>query len=83
MQTALGEGPYTFKTVSGDVKLILPPESGCNLELHSMSGQIKTPLPTTQNGRKFNRSYATLQGGGAHVRLNSLSGDLSIVPAAS
>ena len=81
LQTALGEGPYTFKTVSGDVKLILPPEAGCRLELHSMSGRIKTPLPTTQSKRQFGRSYAELQSGGPHICLNSLSGDLSVVPA--
>lgn len=87
LQTALGEGPYTFKTVSGDVELILPPEAGCSLELRSMSGRIKTPLPTTQKRRKFGRSYAELQGGGPHICLNSLSGDLlvalSVVPTTS
>lgn len=82
LQTPLGEGPYRFKTVSGNVRLILPPETGCTVGFRSMSGRLKTSLPTTRSRRQIGQSYAELQGGGPEVHFSSMSGNLSVVPSA-
>jgi hypothetical protein len=79
LQTPLGEGPYGFKTVSGDVKLLLPPETGCTIGFSSMSGRLKTSLPTTRNQRWQHKRYTELQGGGPPVRFSSVSGDFSVM----
>jgi DUF4097 and DUF4098 domain-containing protein YvlB len=79
LQTPLGEGPYGFKTVSGDVKLLLPPETGCTIGFSSMSGRLKTSLPTTRSQRWNHKRYAELQGGGPPVRFRSVSGDFSVM----
>jgi len=79
LQTPLGEGPYGFKTVSGDVKLFLPPETGCTVGFSSISGRLKTSLPTTHNQRWNHKRYAELQGGGAPVRFHSVSGNFSVM----
>lgn len=79
LQTSLGEGPYRFKTMSGDVRLILPPETGCTVGFSSMSGRLKTSLPTTRNRRRRHRWHAELQGGGPEVRFSSMSGSLLVM----
>lgn len=79
LQTPLGEGPYGFKTVSGDVKLLLPPETSCTIGFSSMSGRLKTSLPTTHSQRRHHKQYAELHGGGPRVRFSSVSGDFSVM----
>ena len=46
-QTAFGAGPYRFNSVSGDVELLVPPETHCSAELHAVSGKLFTKLPAT------------------------------------
>jgi hypothetical protein len=79
LQTPLGEGPYGFKTVSGDVKLLLPPETGCTIGFSSMSGRLKTSLPTTRSQRWQHKRYTELQGGGPPIRFSSVSGNFSVM----
>jgi hypothetical protein len=78
LQTEVMRGPYKFNTVSGDVSLEVPASSGCNVELHSLSGDLSTNLPVSQSSRSMGVKTATLLGGGAQISLNSVSGDLSI-----
>ncbi len=79
LQTPLGEGPYGFKTVSGDVKLLLPPETGCTVGFSSMSGRLKTSLSTTRSQRWKHKRYTELQGGGPPIRFSSVSGNFSVM----
>lgn len=80
LETPLSEGPYRFKTVSGDVKMILPSEaSRCTVEFSSVSGRLKTSLPTVRSQRRRHRWHAELQGGGPEVRFSSISGNLTVM----
>ena len=79
LETPLGEGPYRFKTMSGDVRLVLPPETGCSIGFSSMSGRLKTSLPVVRSQRQRRHWHAELQGGGPEVRFNSMSGSLSVM----
>ena len=77
-QTAFSEGPYRFNSVSGDVELLVPPETHCSAELHAISGKLFTKLPATSISRKNGNQTVEVQGGGVRVYLNSVSGDLSL-----
>lgn len=79
LETPLGEGPYRLKTVSGDLRLVLPPETGCSVGFSSNSGRFKTSLPTTRSLWRCNERQAELQGGGPEVRFSSVSGDCSVM----
>ena len=78
IQTSLAEGPYHFNSVSGDVHVVVPADTRCTAKISSVSGSIRSSLPSTAT-RLSNGSKATeIQGGGTKVRLSSVSGDLSI-----
>ena len=79
LQTALGEGPYRFNSVSGDVRLMVPPETHCSAELHAISGKLSTKLPATSTVRQNGKQAIEVQGGGVKLYLNSVSGNLSLV----
>jgi hypothetical protein len=78
LETLLGEGPYRLTTVSGDARLVLPPEAGCTVGFSSMSGSLKTSLPGVRSGR-HRHWRAELQGGGPEVNFSSMSGDLLVM----
>jgi Toastrack DUF4097 len=79
-QTALGEGPYRFNSVSGDVELLVPSETRCSAELHAISGKLSTKIPATSTSRQNGNQTLEIQGGGVKVSLNSVSGDMQIKP---
>ncbi len=81
LETSLGEGPYKFKTMSGNLKLVLPPETGCNIGFKSVSGRLKTSLPTTRSQWQRHKWQAELLGGGPQIRFNSVSGNFSVQTA--
>jgi hypothetical protein len=78
-QTAFGAGPYRFNSVSGDVDLMVPPETRCSAELHAISGKLFTKLPATSITRQNGNQTTEIQGGGVKVSLQSVSGNLSFV----
>ena len=82
LETSLDEGPYKFNTMSGDLELVLPPETGCTIGFKSVSGRLKTSLPTTRSRWQRHKWQAELQGGGPEIRFNSVSGDFSVMQAA-
>jgi len=77
-QTPLGEGPYRFNSVSGNVELTVPPETRCSAELQAVSGKLTTRLPVTFTSRQNGSQVVEVQGGGVKVYLHSISGDLSL-----
>ncbi|MCP4541166.1 MAG: DUF4097 domain-containing protein [Chloroflexi bacterium] len=81
VETFLIEGPYSLKTMSGDLNLILPPEIGCTIGFNSVSGRLKTSLPTTRSKWQRHKWLADLQGGGPEIRFHSVSGDFSVTQA--
>jgi DUF4097 and DUF4098 domain-containing protein YvlB len=77
-QTAFGEGPYRFSSVSGDVELLIPPETQCSAELHAISGKLSSKLPATSTSLQKGHQTMQIQGGGVGITLNSVSGNLSL-----
>jgi hypothetical protein len=81
LETSLGEGPYKFKSMSGNLKLVLPPETGCSIGFQSVSGRLKTSLPTTRSQWQRHKWQADLLGGGPEIRFHSVSGNMSVMQA--
>jgi len=78
VRTPLVEGPFRFKSVSGDVRLSVPPETRCTAELHSLSGDLVSAFPITGSSRQHGSQTVNVQGGGVKLSLHSVSGDLSL-----
>lgn len=78
LQTALADGPYAIHSVSGNVRLVVPAETHCTAEVHSISGRVHTSFPQTSSRRSNGKQVVEVQGGGVNIRLNSVSGDLWI-----
>jgi DUF4097 and DUF4098 domain-containing protein YvlB len=77
-QTAFGEGPYRFNSVSGDVELLVPAETRCTAEMHAVSGKLTTKIPAASTSRQNGTQTMEVQGGGVKVTLQSISGNLSL-----
>lgn len=77
LQTPITEGPYQFGSVSGSVRMLVPSDTRCNAELNSVSGSIRSSLPVTNVRLGHGLKVTQIAGGGASVRLKSVSGNLS------
>jgi hypothetical protein len=78
MSTGLSAGPYDFKSVSGQVHLMVPPDTHCAVELHSVSGDLVSAFPVAGYSYHLGSQAVEVQGGGAKISLQSVSGDLSL-----
>jgi len=78
LEMPLGEGPYRFKSVSGDVRLVVPAASAGTVIGKSVSGRARLALPVTASEHSRGHWRYEVQGGGPEVRFESVSGDLHI-----
>lgn len=78
LETELGDGPYQFNSISGDLTLKVPADTHCTAELHSMSGDLSVKLPVASTSRYNGARVTKVQGGGVKVHLTSVSGDMEI-----
>jgi len=78
LDAPLGTGPYSFRSVSGDVSWKMPAAAPFTLELHTVSGDLSVNLPVTQYQAERGTRVWRVQGGGTAVRLNSVSGNLQV-----
>src|SRR3990172_3671802 len=78
LDTKLGEGPFQFNTVSGDVILKLSQMVDAEMTLKSLSGSLCTNLPVQRSNQSNGRQSVIFGQGGAQVTMNSVSGDLSV-----
>ncbi len=78
--TPLSQGPYRFKSMSGDAELVVPPETRCAVEVNSLSGGMQTTLPVARQQRSGRNWRAALGGDieSPRVTLDSLSGNLRV-----
>jgi hypothetical protein len=77
-QTQLTDGPYHFRSISGDVHLTLPPMTRCTAELHTVSGDLISAFPIQGYIHDHGNQTINVQGGGVNLSLNSVSGNLSL-----
>jgi DUF4097 and DUF4098 domain-containing protein YvlB len=78
LETDLGDGPYRFDSVSGDLTMKLPADVHCTAELQTVSGGLSSKLPATSVSRHRGRQVTEVQGGGVKVFLKSVSGNMQL-----
>jgi hypothetical protein len=78
LQTPISAGPYHFGSVSGSIRMFVPADTHCNVELNSVSGSIRSSLPASATSMGHGMKVTQVQGGGTAVRLRSVSGGVSI-----
>ncbi len=81
LETALGAGPYNFSSVSGDIGLLVPSTTACEMELSTLSGDLATDLPVTSRSRSIGHQHLEINRGGVGVHVRSVSGSLTIMGA--
>jgi DUF4097 and DUF4098 domain-containing protein YvlB len=74
----LSTGRYRAKTVSGGVRLQIPAGTGITVHMESVSGRIHSELPSTVEKVGFGNWHGKINGGGAVLQLNSVSGSVTI-----
>ena len=79
VETPLGDGPYNFKAVSGDIELVIAPLRGATITSSSLSGNIRTSLEPSYTNHFRNHHKIDLEGGGVEIHHKSVSGDLFLV----
>lgn len=77
-QTPLTQGPYRFKSVSGNAHLIVPPQTGCEVEYRHISGRFECELPVQHRSFRSGALSAQVQSGGPEVSFRTTSGKLQI-----
>lgn len=70
-----------FKSVSGDVRLVVPGPLGCRVVSESLSGRLYTNLPARLNERQLGRSVLEVGSGEVQIRHNSISGSFYLESA--
>ncbi len=81
-ETPMGDGPYDFHSVSGDVRLHVQSGASCTVDYASLSGRVVSDLPTTFSQQTGRRRTLALQGGGnVKIKFDSISANLHIQSA--
>ena len=79
VESLTGNGPLSFKSVSGDVKLDLPRNLDADLSMSSVSGQLDSEFQMTLGGRTSRRRIeARIGRGGRELSLTTVSGDVRL-----
>jgi DUF4097 and DUF4098 domain-containing protein YvlB len=78
MESNIGEGPYQFHTVSGDVGLKFPQVSNCGIKLNTISGSLRADLPAELVSTNHGKYSVIIGEGSTEISMNSVSGDLTI-----
>jgi len=73
-------GKFTAKSVSGNIRLALPSDSDCTIDLNSPGGSVSTTLPLLQQTQQHGRLRGTLGAGRGAVMLGSVSGNIEVIP---
>jgi hypothetical protein len=82
-EAPLANGSQRFHSVSGQVRLIVPPQTRALVQGSSLSGHVQSDLPVTRNQHSGQHWNMELQGGGLEgnrpeIRFDSISGNLMI-----
>lgn len=74
-----GDGPLTFKSVSGDVTVAVPAGLDADFSMSTVSGDLETDFPLTLNGRMGRRSiHASIGKGGRELSVSTVSGSVRL-----
>ena len=73
------DGKYTLEALSGRLEMIIPANSGFELEAETFSGGIQSDFDIIVSGRVSGKElHGVVNNGGASIRLKSFSGSISL-----
>ena len=78
VQTTQGAGVYRFKTISGDVTLVLPEGSGYRAELRSISGKLLTAGTPAHTGVRGGQRFVEVGSASSTIQAETVSGNLGL-----
>ncbi len=81
VETTLGEGPYTFHTLNGDVILRIPADAHCDVHFHTLSGRLEIEHSGIYFPPARAHRHIMIGDGGPQVNVHTLSGGLWTVEA--
>jgi hypothetical protein len=81
LETPLGDGPYDFNSVSGDIKVGVTQLTGVTVNSSSLSGDLRISAPLSSSNQSRNHHRAEIMGGGVEIRHKSVSGDFYFASA--
>jgi DUF4097 and DUF4098 domain-containing protein YvlB len=79
IESPLGDGPYDFNTVSGDIRFIIPKLRGATIHSHTLSGKVSTSAPISNLEQNRNNHRIVLDDGGVKISHKSISGDFILL----
>src|SRR5579859_2596367 len=80
IETPLDVGQtYLARTVSGDLQLRLPAGTGATVQMKTVSGNVNSEIPADILRAGKRNWQGRINGGGATLEMNSVSGDLRIL----
>lgn len=80
-ETPLASGPYELSAVSGDISMVIKQLTGVSVSSSSLSGDIRTDLPISQENHSRNRHSIQVMDGSAQIHHSSVSGDILLSSA--
>ena len=78
IESSLGDGPFDFESVSGDIQLVMPVNQGVTVISSSLSGDVRAPSRISQMNRSKDHRRIEILDGGVKIHHHSVSGDLFI-----
>ncbi|TAK33201.1 MAG: hypothetical protein EPO21_13585 [Chloroflexota bacterium] len=75
--------PASIRTISGDVRLFVSPDSSFRLDYASTSGDVRDELPLTAETRDRHRFLGTYNRGDNVLTVRTVSGDLRVMRSGS
>ncbi len=76
LETPLAEGPYTFRTLGGDIVLLLPQDTNCEVDFRTLSGDMEIAFSSVYFPKQGASRRVMVGEGGVQVGVSTLSGNL-------
>lgn len=78
-ENLIGQGPFEFNSVSGDIHLGIHSSKGANISFSTISGGMLTSMPFNEVERTRNVRRIIIADGEADISFSSISGDIRIM----
>ena len=79
VQTAFGQGPYKLNAVSGSLLMVVPEDTGCEVEASAVSGRFYTDLDVRHSNSSKRRWQVQISDGGPQVQMKTVSGKMRLL----
>jgi hypothetical protein len=74
-------GSYEVRSVSGNLRLLVPEDQRCTVRVHTLSGEFSSRLRHEVRHQGWGKQEALINGGGTEVHFHTTSGSAAVAPA--